>query len=389
MSYCRRICIVTGTRADYGLLRGLMDAAHCDPTVQLQVIATGMHLSQQFGATYRQIEEDGFNIDIKVDMRLTGDSASAVTRAMGLGLLGFADALNCLRPDVLVLLGDRFEALVAAQAALVARVPIAHIHGGETSEGAVDEAFRHAITKMSHLHFVAAGSYRRRVIQLGESPDRVFNVGAPGLDFLADMQWLSREELEADLGFALAAPLILATYHPATLGHLPPMTAMGEVLAALDQFPHANVVITYPNADTGGRSLIEAIERYVRANPHRATAFVSLGRQRYLSLLRLADVVLGNSSSGLTEAPALKTATVNVGDRQKGRLKAGSVIDAGEDRQAIAAALAHALSPEFRQIVSITESLYGIGRASAQILERLKAPLPPMQKTFFDIAHDY
>lgn len=389
MSPPRRICVVTGTRADYGLLRRLMEAVRRDPALQLQVIATGMHLSPQFGMTYRDIEEDGFDIDIKVEMLLAADSAAAVTKTMGLGLLGFADAFDRLSPDVIVILGDRFEALVAAQAAFVARVPIAHIHGGEISEGVMDEGFRHAITKMAQLHFVAAEAYRQRVVQLGEAPDRVFNVGAPGLDCLADLQLLSREELEADLGVPLAAPLLLTTYHPATLGRLPPAAAMGELLAALDRFPQATVVFTYPNADTGGRSLIEAIERYVGANPRRAAAFASLGQRRYLSLLRLADVVLGNSSSGLIEAPALKTATVNVGDRQKGRLKASSVIDTGEDRNAITDALARALSPEFQQIVSITESLYGIGGASAKILERLRTPLPPVQKTFFDIAHDY
>lgn len=385
----RKICVVTGSRADYGLLRRLMEAIRRDPAVQLQIIATGMHLSPQFGSTFREIKEDGFDIDIKVDMLLAADSAVAVTKAMGLGLLGFADALDRLSPDVLVVLGDRFEALVAAQSALVARVPIAHIHGGETSEGSMDESFRHAITKIAHLHFVAAESYRRRVVQLGEDPDWVFDVGAPGLDCLADLEWLSREELEADLRLPLAAPLILVTYHPATLGHLPPAIAMDEILAALDRIPQATVVFTYPNADMGGRSLIEAIERYVGANTHRAASFASLGQLRYLSLLRLADVVLGNSSSGLTEAPALKTATVNVGDRQKGRLKASSVIDAGEDWQSIAAALARALSPEFKEALPTTVSLYGIGGASAKILERLKAPLPPLQKTFIDMAHDH
>ncbi len=389
MNSPRKICVVTGTRADYGLLKRLMEAVRRDSALQLQIIATGMHLSPQFGMTYRDIEEDGFDIDIKVEMLLAADSPAAVTKTMGLGLLGFADAFDRLSPDVIVILGDRSEALVAAQAAFVAGVPIAHIHGGERTEGAMDEGFRHAITKMAQLHFVAAEPYRRRVVQMGEDPDWVFNVGAPGLDCLVDLQWLSREELEANLGLPLAAPLILVTYHPATLGHLPPAIAMDEILAALDRIPQATVVFTYPNADTGGRSLIEAIERYVGANPRRAAAFASLGQRRYLSLLRLADVVFGNSSSGLTEAPALKTATVNVGDRQKGRLKAPSVIDTGEDRNAITDALVRALSPEFQQIVSTTESLYGIGGASAKILERLRTPLPPVQKTFFDIAHDY
>jgi UDP-N-acetylglucosamine 2-epimerase (non-hydrolysing)/GDP/UDP-N,N'-diacetylbacillosamine 2-epimerase (hydrolysing) len=383
----RRICVVTGTRADYGLLSPLMSEIAGDPALRLQVVATGMHLSPEFGLTYREIESDGFAIDAKIEMLLSSDTPVGIAKSIGIGVAALAEALGRLQPDILVLLGDRFEALAAAQAALIARIPIAHIHGGESSEGAFDESIRHAITKMAQWHFVAAGAYRSRVIQMGESPDRVFNFGAPGLDQLRRIKWLDRAALEADLQLRLKAPLFLVTYHPATLGRAQPLSAMNELLLALDEFRDATIVFTYPNADSGGRVLIELLERWVAANGNRAKGFVSLGQQRYLSLMRESDVVLGNSSSALIEAPALHKASVNVGERQAGRLRSSSVIEAAEDRDSIVAGLRTALSPEFRARLPEAESSYGSGDVSRRIKDVLKSVVIEDRKSFFDINH--
>lgn len=388
MKECRKICIVTGTRAEYGLLYWLMKEIAADADLQLQIIATGMHLSPEFGLTAQQIEADSFSIDAKVEMLLSSDTPVGIAKSMGLGVIGFADALDRLKPDIMVVLGDRFEILAAAQAAMVARIPIAHIHGGETTEAAFDESIRHAITKIAQWHFVAAEPYRKRVIQMGETPDRVFNVGAPGLDQLERIHWLGREHLEVELGINLGNPLFLTTYHPVTLDVADPNLAMNELLISIDQFPDATVIFTYPNADTGSRALINSIDDYVARYPRRTKAFMSLGQQRYLSLLRLADVVIGNSSSGLTEAPALKKATVNLGDRQRGRLKATSVIDATEHHETITKAIRQALSDEFRRKLVNTVSLYGAGNVSGNMKAVLKSVTPEVRKRFFDIKHD-
>ncbi|BAV33514.1 UDP-N-acetylglucosamine 2-epimerase [Sulfuricaulis limicola] len=389
MTHKRKICIVTGTRAEYGLLYWLMKEVSADADMHLQVVATGTHLSPEFGLTYQQIEADGFTIDAKVEMLLSSDSPIGITKSIGLGVIGFADTLQRLRPDILVLLGDRFEILAAAQAAMVARVPIAHISGGETTEGAFDEAIRHAVTKLAQWHFVAAEPYRKRVVQMGEAPERVFNSGAPGLDHLANLSWLDRSRLEKDMGITLGKPLFLVTYHPVTLSEASPVVAMNELLTALDQFPEATVIFTYPNADTGGRMLIDRINAWASLHPDRARAFVSLGHQHYLSLMREADVIIGNSSSGISEAPALRKATVNLGNRQKGRLKATSVIDAMETAADITDAIKKALSGEFRRNLANTVSLYGVGNASAKIKEILKTVPLRVLKSFFDIKHEY
>ncbi|PNK01634.1 UDP-N-acetylglucosamine 2-epimerase [Cylindrospermopsis raciborskii] len=387
MTSKRKICIVTGTRAEYGLLYWLIKEIADDPDLQLQIIATGMHLSPEFGLTYQQIEADGFSIDAKVEMLLSSDTPVGIAKSIGLGVIGFADALERLKPDILLVLGDRFEVLAAAQAAMVSRIPIAHIHGGETTEGAFDEQIRHAITKFAQWHFVAAEPYRQRVIQLGESPQRVFNLGAPGLDHLGRLDWCDRPTLEQFLGIKLLSPIFLVTYHPVTLDEQSPAIAMGELLTALDAFPQATVILTYPNADTGGRVLIEQIDQWVNSNQHRAKAFVSLGQQRYLSLMREANVIVGNSSSGITEAPALKKATVNIGDRQKGRLKAKSIIDVSEDSTSIMDAIHQALSPKFQSLLPSVQSWYGSGNVSYKIKETLKTFTPQTQKSFFDIDH--
>lgn len=389
MSPRRRIAVVSGSRADYGLLRSLLFAIHSDDTLILQLIVTGMHLAPEFGLTYREIEADGLPIAARVEMLVSSDTATGIAKSMGLGLIGFADTFQSLEPDLLVVLGDRFEILAAAQAALVQRIPMAHIHGGETSEGAFDESIRHALTKMAQWHFVAAEPYRQRVIQMGEAPKHVFNFGAPGLDQLDAITWLDRPALARSLGIGDGSPLLLVTYHPTTLDGRDPVLAMDELCAAIARFEDAVVVFTYPNADTGGRALIDAVDRFVGQAPERRHAFASLGQQRYLSLMRVADVVVGNSSSGLIEAPALHRATVNLGVRQKGRLRAPSVIDTAEDRDGIERALRHALSADFQRRLSDLDSPYGRGRVGTRIRDTLRQVQLDVQKSFFDIAHPH
>lgn len=386
MTAPRRIAVVTGTRAEYGLLYWLIRSLHEDAEVELQLVVTGMHLSPEFGLTVRDIERDGFPIADRVEMLLSSDTPEGIAKSIGLGTIGFADTFRRLRPDVLVLLGDRFEMLAAAQAAMVARIPIAHLHGGESTFGLIDEAIRHAVTKMAHLHFVAAEDYGRRVIQMGEQPDRVFVHGTPGLDHLAGMDWMSRQDLSDSLGLALGSPLFLVTYHPVTLDD-GSAESMEALLTALDAFPEASIVFTWPNADTGGRVLISMIEAYVARNPHRATAVASLGQRRYLSAMRLADAVIGNSSSGLTEAPALRRPTVNLGERQDGRLKADSVVDCAESPEEIVAAIRHALSPEMQAVLETMTPVYGGSGASAKIAYTLKTwPLEGLiKKRFHDL----
>lgn len=372
MSARRRICVVTGSRAEYGLLFWLLRELRDAPDVQLQLVATGMHLSPEFGNTVRVIEADGFAVDAKVDMLLSADSAVAITKSTGLGVIGFADAFERLRPELVVVLGDRFEILAAVQAAFLARIPVAHLHGGEATQGALDDGIRHAITKLSQLHFVAAEPYRRRVLQMGERPERVFNFGAPGLDQLQKLQWLDRAGLEQELGMPLRQPLFIVTYHPVTLQAGNPAEPMGELLTALDRFPEATVVLTYPNADHSGRVVIGLIDEYAATRAPRVRAFVSLGQRNYLSLLRECSVVIGNSSSGLIEAPALRKATVNIGERQRGRLRAASVIDCAEQADAIAAAIQRALGDEFQAALARVESQYGQGGASVAIANVLR-----------------
>jgi len=383
----RKICVVTGSRAEYGLLYWLMKEIQDDSALQLQVIATGMHLSPEFGLTYKAIEADGFSIDARVEMLLSSDTPVGITKSMGLGVIGFADALDRLRPDILVLLGDRFEILAAAQASMVARIPIAHISGGEITEGAIDDSIRHAITKMAHFHFVATESYRSRVIQLGEHPDRVINCGDPGLDNIKRLTLLSRLELGQQLGFSLDTPYFLVTYHPATLGDVDPAAAMEKLCAALDHFSHMKIIMTKPNADVGGRALAKMVDAYAAKHPDRIYASTSLGQIRYLSAMKYCDAVIGNSSSGIVEAPAMYKPTVNLGTRQDGRLKAASIIDCCEQTQAIIDATDLALSPDFGCKVAKTKSLYGESDASAHMKKFLKDAdyATCRQKRFYDL----
>ncbi|WP_107806764.1 UDP-N-acetylglucosamine 2-epimerase [Nodularia spumigena] len=390
MNQRRKICIVTGTRAEYGLLYWLIKEIADDPDLQLQIIATGMHLSPEFGLTYQQIESDGFTIDAKVEMLLSSDTPVGIAKSIGLGVIGFADALERLKPDILVVLGDRFEVLAAAQAAMVSRIPIAHIHGGEATEGLIDEAIRHSVTKMAHIHFTAAESYRMRVVQLGENPERVFNVGALGLDNFTRLDLLDRASLERSLNCHFTTDtIILCTYHPVTLTDSSVIQAVDQIFQAFDQFPKAQIVFTKSNADAGGRIINKMIDTYVDKNKTRATAFTSLGQVRYLSLLIQSSVVVGNSSSGILEAPTALTPTVNIGDRQCGRLKAPSIIDCDDSAESIVKAITKALSPEFQQIVTKGESFYGKGYAAKSIKQIIKGTSLEkiLFKQFYNLNH--
>ncbi|MBS0418959.1 MAG: UDP-N-acetylglucosamine 2-epimerase (hydrolyzing) [Proteobacteria bacterium] len=382
----RTICVVTGTRAEYGLLRWVMAGIRESQDLDLQVIVTGMHLSPEFGLTYREIEADGFCIDAKVEMLLSSDTPAGVAKSMGLGMIGLADALQRLRPDVLLLLGDRFEILAAATAAMVARIPIAHLHGGESTEGLIDESIRHSITKMAQLHFVALEEYRDRVIQLGEQPDRVFLVGGLGVDAIGQVPLLDRAAVEQRLGCTLASRSLLITFHPVTLETDTSASQMSELLAALAERNDTTLLFTLPNADTDGRVLIEMINRFVATHAN-SRAYTSLGQLLYLSCVNQVDAVVGNSSSGLTEVPSFHKGTINIGDRQRGRLKAASVVDCLPERSAIAAAIERVRSPEFRAGLQQVRNPYGDGGASKRIVEILaRTRLDDiLKKRFFDV----
>ena len=343
----KKICVVSGTRAEYGLLRWVMEGIRQSSELELQLLVTGMHLSSEFGMTVNVIEDDGFTVDRKIEMLLSSDTAVGVTKSMGLGMIGFADALAELKPDLLMLLGDRYEIFTAASSAMIARIPIAHLHGGETTEGAFDEAIRHSITKMSHLHFVAAEEYRRRVIQLGEKPECVFNVGGLGIDNILRLKLLRRDELEASLDFKLAKRNLLITFHPVTLEQNASAKQMNELLTALAELKDTGLIFTMPNADTEGRILFRQIELFCEKHSQ-ARAYTSLGQLRYLSCIQHVNGVIGNSSSGLAEVPSLKKGTINIGDRQRGRLKAASVIDCEPRHDSIRTALERLFSANFR-----------------------------------------
>ena len=382
----KKICVVTGSRAEYGLLRWVMDGISKSDELDLQVCVTGMHLSPEFGSTYLEIEKDGFSIDAKVDSLLSSDSSAGVAKSIGLGAIGFADCLESLKPDLIVVLGDRFEILPAVFAALVARIPVAHLHGGEKTEGAFDEAMRHSITKMSHLHFVAAEEYRNRVIQLGEHPERVFSVGGLGIDNILKLDLLSKKELEESLGFELGDRNLLVTFHPVTLADEASGKQMKELLDALDEIKNTRIIFTMPNADTDGRSLFRMIEEFANSRIH-AKAFTSLGQLRYLSCIKHIDAVLGNSSSGLIEVPSFRKPTINIGARQEGRLKAESVIDCKPLKSEISNALDTAFSDKFQEKLSHVENPYGDGGASDKIVEIISSfPLKGLvMKTFYDL----
>lgn len=364
----RKICVVTGSRAEYGLLFWLMKEIDGDPELELQVIATGMHLSPEFGLTYRVIEEDGFFINEKVEMLLSSDTPVGTAKSIGLATIGFAGALDRLNPDLLVLLGDRFEILAAAQAALVANIPVAHIAGGDLTEGAFDDAIRHSITKMSHLHFVTNEESARRVRQLGEDPRNIYNVGSPGIDYIKSIKLLNRNELEQKLDFKLKSRNLLITFHPVTLDKQAASGQFNELLAALGGLgEEVGLIFTKPNADTGGRVIIKMIDDFVSAR-HNARSYMSLGQLVYLSTVNWVDAVVGNSSSGIYEVPSFKKPTVNIGNRQKGRTQADSVINCEPEFNSIDKAIRKA----FLMDCSATVNPYGDGNSSKKIIGTIK-----------------
>ena len=382
----RKICVVTGSRADYGLLRLVMKGIKADPSLTLQIIATGMHLSPTFGLTFNEIEGDGFEIDQKIQCLAPSDSPIAIAEAQGKVLSGCAKAFDELKPDLVLVLGDRFEIFSACSAALLARIPIAHIHGGEVTVGAYDEAFRHSITKMSSVHFVATEEYKRRVIQLGEHPSTVHLVGGLGVDAIKEIKLLSKDEIEKTLCIKFADKSLLVTFHPATLEDQAPAEQMSELLAALSDMPGTTLIFTMPNADTGGLAIMKQIKSFVHKNDN-AYAFESLGQINYLSCMAIVDGIVGNSSSGILEAPTLKVGTINIGDRQLGRSQSVSVINARASKELIKEALNELFSPEFRSTLNACRSPYGEGGASKKILKALSDFNfdKHLQKSFYDI----
>lgn len=383
----RTICVITGSRAEYGLLKPLLDDIKSDSDLRLQLIATGMHLSSEFGLTYREIEKDGFVIDRKVRIPLSLDTPKGISRAMGIAMVGLGKAYEELKPDIIVVLGDRFEILSAVVAALVSRIPVAHIHGGEMTQGAFDDSVRHAITKMSHLHFTSTESYMKRVIQLGESPDRVFNVGAIGLDNIKRLKLLSKKELEKELHFRFNKYNFLVTFHPVTLENNTSKKQFQELLNALDEQKETSFIFTKANADTHGKIINKMIDEYVSKNFYKATAFASMGQLRYLSTMRFVNGIIGNSSSGIIEAPSFRIGTINIGDREKGRIKAKSTIDCEPTKKDIRKAIRLLYSERFQKNLKKVINPYGDGNASRRIKEVLKKYdiSNIIKKVFYDI----
>lgn len=377
----KKIAVFTGTRAEYGLLYWLMRDIQQDPELELQILASAMHYSPEHGETWKTIVQDGFKITESVEMLLSSDSAAAVVKSMGVGLIGFADALKRMQPDVLFVLGDRFEALAITQAALIMHVPVAHLHGGELTEGAYDDSIRHAISKMSNLHFAAADVYRKRILQLGEAPDRVFNVGAIGLEHIQRTPFKNLTELSQQYDFDFSQPYFLITYHPETNLTEEDVTPL---FAALKQMPEVNFVLSYPNADNGNRNIIQAMLDLKNTYPDRVLLVKSFGIQNYLSVLKNALAMVGNSSSGLSEAPALQIPTINIGDRQKGRLRCESVLDVKMDEQEILTALQKVKSYPKHKLKHVIPPL-GCGNTSEKIIQILKSVDFQKKAAFYDL----
>ncbi len=368
----KKICVVTGSRAEYGLLYWFMKEIKREKNLKLQLVVTGMHLSPVFGNTIKEILKDGFKVNRKVKMLLPNDTPASIAKSVGVGMIKFADVLNDLKPDMLVVLGDRFELISATYAALIARIPVAHFHGGELTEGLIDDATRHSITKMSHLHFVANKVYKKRVIQLGENPKSVFNVGGTGIDNIKKLKLLNKNKLEKKLKIKLKKKNIIVTFHPVTLEVSTAKNSFNELLKALRKKKDINIIFTKTNADTDGRIIIKQIEKFVRENKNRSCCFTSLGQLNYLSLLQYVDGVVGNSSSGLLEVPTYKIGTINIGDRQGGRLKALSVIDCKTNYKSIIKAINTLYSNKFQKRLKKTINPYGNGGASKKAVKILK-----------------
>lgn len=382
----RKICVITGTRAEFGLLRPLIELIANDNELQLQLIATGMHLSPEFGYTLNEITEAGFMVDKKVECLLSSDSSVGVSKTIALAVSGFADALDDLAPDLVVVLGDRTEILGAVIATAMANIPIAHLYGGETTEGAYDEAIRHSITKFSHLHFTSTEGYRKRVIQLGEYPDTVFNVGAIGIDAIKKLPLLDRATFEQAIDFKLKKRNVLITYHPVTLEKEAPIETFENILTALDELTDTTLIFTHANSDKNGRIINKMITEYVSSHKDKAVEFKSLGQLRYLSALQFVDFVIGNSSSGMTEVPAFYIPTINIGDRQKGRINCESVINSNNSLEDIKKSITFALDKTFREKIQQQELLYGNGTAAEKILQIIKEHNHiSIKKSFYNI----
>lgn len=386
----KKIAVITGTRAEFGLLKPLIGQIEKSNQFQLQLIATAMHLAPEFGYTISEIESSGFKVDKKVECLLSSDTAVGVTKSMGLALIGFADALNDLSPDLVIILGDRSEMLAAASAAMVANIPIAHIHGGETTEGAYDESIRHAITKMSYYHFAATETYRQRIIQLGENPERVFNVGAIGLDSIKLLELLSKSEFEKSIDFQLGEKNILITYHPVTLENNSAQEQFKAILDALKSLKNTHLIFTHANSDKNGRIINQMIEKFVAEHSDISVSFKSMGQLRYLSALKHVDFVLGNSSSGIVEVPYFNIPTINIGDRQKGRVMAESVIYTNPKEAEIKAAILKAVNPDFNIEIQNQKQLYGEGNSVKKIMEVLSQfQTQNLKKSFYGLKFEY
>lgn len=386
----RSICIVTGTRAEYGLLYPLIKKIFSDSDLELKLVVTGSHLSPEFGLTYKQIEKDGFFIDRKVEILLSSDTSSSINKSIGLTFISFGEYFEYTKPDMVMVLGDRYEIFAAAAAAAISRIPVAHIHGGETTEGATDEFLRHSITKMSYLHFASTEEYAKRIIQLGESPDRVFNVGALGVENINTLKLLSKKELENDLGILLDKPYALVTFHPVTLETGSAEYQFKELLKVLDDFRDMKFVITKSNADAEGRAINKLIDEYSYRNSDRVYAYTNLGQLRYLSAMKYCSFVLGNSSSGIIETPSFGIPTINIGDRQKGRVQAETVINCAPEEDQIKDAIMIARNYKFREKIRQTINPYGCGEVSEKILTIVKEFIIgghkiDMKKAFYNV----
>lgn len=384
----KKVCVITGTRAEYGLLKPLIAKIDADNDMELQLVATGMHLSPEFGLTYKEIEQDGFKIAERNEMLLSSDTPNGITKSIGLGIIGFADIFTRIKPDIVVILGDRYEALAAAVSAMVHRIPIAHIHGGELTLGIIDDPIRHSITKMSILHFTTTVQYRDRVIQLGEEPERVFCVGALGIENIKTQKLLNKTELEQSIRFSLDSPYVMVTFHPVTLENNTPEEQFENLLSALDRFKKYHMVFTKANADTDGRIINQKIDEYVSENKDRAIAVTSLGMVRYLSALKYCEMVIGNSSSGIIEAPSFHIPTVNIGSRQRGRVRGKSVIDCGFTTEEIINAMQTAETMKSNGEFDGGCNPYEGVNTSGTILKKIHEYLMgenSVKKTFYDV----
>lgn len=382
----KKIAVITGTRAEFGLLRPLIDLIYKSSDFELKLVVTGMHLSPEFGYTISEIEKANYKISKKIECLLSSDSAVGVSKSIGLAMIGFADAFEELKPDFVFILGDRSEMLAAATAAMVANIPMGHIHGGETTEGAYDESIRHAITKMSYLHFASTETYRKRIIQLGEAPERVFNIGAIGLDSIKSLDLLSREDFENSIDFTLGKRNILVTFHPVTLEENSAKEQFQTILDALDALKNTKFIFTNANSDKNGRIINSMIQDFVTKNSEKSVSFKSLGQLRYLSALQYVDVVVGNSSSGIIEVPYFRIPTINIGDRQKGRIFPYSVVQADPIPSSLNDAFKRVFNSSFREKIEDQEQIYGDGNSVSKIIKILKnTSIKNLKKSFFDL----